>query len=97
MGVLADGFLVTLLLLFFVTALPDGCEVSLDVGFEEYAGLLDGFVSAELAGGVGLEGVEVGFDTVVSGALAAAPEEGQKLNRRLRCQYPAQQWNSASP
>lgn len=47
-------------------------------GLEVYWGLLDGLVNSELAGGVGLGGVEVGFDTVVSGALVVVPEEGTK-------------------
>nr|WP_156990613.1 hypothetical protein [Caproicibacter fermentans] len=36
------------------------------------------FVSSELAGGVGAGGADVGFETVVSGALASAPEDGTK-------------------
>jgi len=35
-------------------------------------------VSAELAGGVGFGGADVGFDMVVSGAAALAPLEGTK-------------------
>ena len=47
-------------------------------GVAEYVGFFALFVTDEPAGGVGFVGFEVGFEAVVSGALATAPEEGTK-------------------